>query len=60
MTEPEEEQSSADGLPLSSIFLVLLLSVVWGVNWPAIRVSVLEIEPWTYRTISLGAGASMA
>lgn len=59
MTEPEETQPQSDGLPLTKILLVLLLGVIWGVNWPAIRVSVLEIEPWTYRTLSLGAGASM-
>ena len=59
MTVPDEAQSRSDGLPLSNILLVLLLGVVWGVNWPAIRISVLEIEPWTFRTICLGAGASM-
>ncbi len=59
MTVPDEAQSGSDGLPLSNILLVLLLGVVWGVNWPAIRISVLEIEPWTFRTICLGAGASM-
>ena len=59
MTEPDEAPSRTDGLPLSSILLVLLLGVIWGVNWPAIRVSVLEIEPWTFRTICLGSGASM-
>ena len=59
MTAPDGTSSSADRLPLSNILLVLLLGVVWGVNWPAIRVSVLEIEPWTFRTICLGAGASM-
>ena len=59
MTELDEAQSSTGGLPLSNIFLVLLLGVMWGLNWPAIRVSVLEIEPWTFRTICLGAGAFM-
>ena len=53
-----DEAHPTDGLPLSNVLLVLLLGVVWGVNWPAIRVSVLEIEPWTFRTICLGAGAS--
>jgi drug/metabolite transporter (DMT)-like permease len=59
MTKTDEAQPRATGLPLSNILLVLLLGVVWGVNWPAIRVSVLEIEPWTFRTICLGAGASV-
>lgn len=59
MTEPDEAQPASGGLPISNILLVLLLGVVWGVNWPAIRVSVLEIEPWTFRTICLAAGASM-
>ena len=38
MTETDEAQPRAEGLPLSNILLVLLLGVVWGVNWPAIRV----------------------
>jgi len=59
MTEPDETQRDTDRLPLSNILLVLFLGVIWGVNWPAIRVSVLEVEPWTYRTISLGAGVAM-
>lgn len=59
MTAPGGAPSDGAGLPLSNLLLVLLLGVVWGVNWPAIRVSVLEIEPWTFRTICLGAGASV-
>ncbi len=39
--------------------LIILLAFVWGVNWPAIRVAVLEVEPWTYRAICLVCGSLM-
>jgi drug/metabolite transporter (DMT)-like permease len=32
-----------------SVTLVLLLSLLWGLNWPAVRVALQEIEPWTLR-----------
>ncbi|MCW3476464.1 DMT family transporter [Limobrevibacterium gyesilva] len=37
--------------------LVLLLGIVWGLNWPAARLSLLDLSPWTFRTLGLGLGA---
>lgn len=58
MSDAETSPSDAGRRPLSGILLVLLLAVVWGVNWPAIRVAVLEIPPWTFRAICLAVGAT--
>jgi drug/metabolite transporter (DMT)-like permease len=58
MTEPEGKPSGGGRLPRGGIVLVLLLAVIWGMNWPAIRVSVVEISPWTFRTICLVVGAA--
>jgi drug/metabolite transporter (DMT)-like permease len=44
-------------LSLSSVFLVVLLAFIWGLNWPAIRIAVAEISPWTFRALCLIAGA---
>src|SRR5450830_580331 len=38
-------------------FLLLILGVVWGLNWPAVKVSLSGVSPWTLRTIGLGAAA---
>ncbi|WP_240475801.1 DMT family transporter [Herbaspirillum rhizosphaerae] len=37
--------------------LLLILGVVWGLNWPAVKVSLSGVSPWTLRTIGLGAAA---
>ncbi|WP_034298309.1 DMT family transporter [Herbaspirillum sp. RV1423] len=37
--------------------LLLVLGVVWGLNWPAVKVSLGGVSPWTLRSIGLGAAA---
>lgn len=32
-----------------SLLLVPLLGLLWGLNWPAVRISLTEIAPWTLR-----------
>jgi len=44
--------------PLAGIALVALLAFVWGFNWPSMRAAVLEISPWTFRTVCLVAGTA--
>ena len=46
-----EEQT--DGLPRKGIALLISLSIFWGLAWPAIKISVSEIPPWTFRTYCL-------
>ena len=38
------------------LILLLSLSLFWGVNWPAIKLSVTDVPVWTYRTICLLSG----
>lgn len=37
--------------------LLLILGVLWGLNWPAVKISLSGISPWTLRSIGLGAAA---
>lgn len=37
--------------------LLVVLGVVWGLNWPAVKVSLSGVSPWSLRTIGLGAAA---
>ena len=48
--------------PLGGILLLSALTVLWGSNWPAIKLAVREIDPWTFRTICLlvGGGGLLA
>ena len=40
-----------------AIPLVLLLTLVWGTNWPLFPIAVREVSVWTFRGVSLlGAG----
>jgi len=40
-----------------AIPLVLLLTLVWGTNWPLFPIAVREVSVWTFRAVSLaGAG----
>jgi drug/metabolite transporter (DMT)-like permease len=53
----------ADPKPDSSstgIVLLAVLSLFWGLGWPAMKVVLAEIRPWTFRTVCLlGAGAGL-
>jgi drug/metabolite transporter (DMT)-like permease len=44
---------------LTGIVLLAVLSLFWGLGWPAMKVVLAEIRPWTFRTVCLlcaGAG----
>jgi drug/metabolite transporter (DMT)-like permease len=38
--------------------LLALLSLFWGLGWPAMKVVLSEVRPWTFRTVCLLAGGS--
>ncbi|MCP5265308.1 MAG: DMT family transporter [Burkholderiaceae bacterium] len=40
-----------------AVFSVPVLALCWGLNWPAVKIALAEVAPWTLRTIGLGSGA---
>ena len=34
-----------------------LLALLWGFNWPAVRIALIEINPWAFRAAAMGLGA---
>jgi drug/metabolite transporter (DMT)-like permease len=36
--------------------LLVLLSFAWGINWPAMRVALIEVSPWTLRLVGFSLG----
>ena len=36
--------------------LLLLLTVAWGCNWPAVKITLFEVSPWTFRVVGLAMG----
>ena len=43
-------ETNTGGLPRKGIFLLITLSLFWGLAWPAMKISVSEIPPWTFRS----------
>ncbi|TFG42182.1 MAG: DMT family transporter, partial [Syntrophobacterales bacterium] len=44
--------------PLKGIVLLALLRLFWGLAWPAMKIVLGEIRPWTFRAICLAAGGA--
>lgn len=40
----------------AGILLMAFLGVAWGMNWPAIKVALVEMPIWQYRAVTLSAG----
>jgi drug/metabolite transporter (DMT)-like permease len=38
--------------------LVAGLSLFWGISWPVMKIALMEIPPWTFRTLSLVCGGA--
>jgi drug/metabolite transporter (DMT)-like permease len=45
-----------------AIALLAALTLTWGVNWPMMKLALLEVPPWTFRSLCLmiGGGALLA
>jgi drug/metabolite transporter (DMT)-like permease len=46
----ENPDEKSGDLPRKGFFLLITLSIFWGLAWPAIKISVSEIPPWTFRS----------
>jgi drug/metabolite transporter (DMT)-like permease len=44
---------AARRVPASGLFLVAVLTLVWGCNWPVLKVGVTELAPLTFRGATL-------
>lgn len=38
---------------------LVLVTIIWGLNWPSARFGLHDFSPWTFRTICFGLGAVM-
>jgi drug/metabolite transporter (DMT)-like permease len=63
MTSPSETRGAAvtaapepDALPRSGILLLVALTITWGVNWPMMKLALLEVQPWAFRSLCLMIG----
>lgn len=54
--DKREQAPGGDRLSLQGLALIVLLTFVWGLNWPSMRTAVAEISPWTFRAACLVMG----
>ena len=54
MSDPAQEH-----LPRRLWWVLLGLTLAWGFNWTAMKVSLAEVSPWTFRALCLGGGAGI-
>ena len=40
-------------IPPRALFLLLVLTLVWGTNWPLFKYATQEVSVWTFRSIAL-------
>ena len=36
---------------------LVLVTIIWGLNWPSARLGLQDFSPWIFRTVSFGASA---
>ncbi len=48
---------SPTAVPASSLLLVAILTLVWGCNWPVLKLGVTELAPLTFRASTLAFAA---
>jgi drug/metabolite transporter (DMT)-like permease len=47
-------------VPPAATALIIVVSLLWGLNWPAMKLVVGELSPWTFRVVCVTvAGASL-
>ena len=59
MPEASAAPREARTLPPRAIALLVVLTLVWGTNWPLFPLAVREVSVWTFRAISLAIAGAM-
>ena len=49
-------QRESTTLPKAGFVLLVMLTFLWGGNWPMMKLALGEIPPWTFRTICVYGG----
>lgn len=54
MSQPTTVAAEQRGTPALAIALLAMIAVLWGCNWPIMKIGLAELPPWVFR-----AGASV-
>jgi drug/metabolite transporter (DMT)-like permease len=50
---PAQTPAAHHAVPASSLLLVVILTLVWGCNWPVLKIGVTGLAPLTFRAATL-------
>jgi drug/metabolite transporter (DMT)-like permease len=53
------EDKNKSGLPRLGLILLFLVTVGWGIAWPAMKIVLNEMSPWTFRAITVPVAAAI-
>lgn len=53
-----KDGTAAQTISASTLGLLALLTLFWGINWPIMKIALNEIPVFTFRTFCLGGGAA--
>jgi drug/metabolite transporter (DMT)-like permease len=56
-TGNEAQYVSTPGTVMARVSLVLV-TIIWGLNWPAAKFVLRDLSPWTFRAVGLGCGTA--
>jgi drug/metabolite transporter (DMT)-like permease len=57
-SEAAAPRAGGASLAPAGIVLLVALTITWGVNWPMMKLALLEVPPWTFRSLCLMVGGS--
>ena len=49
---------TARSIPPRALVLLVVLTLVWGTNWPLFALAVQEVSVWTFRAVSVAAAGA--
>jgi drug/metabolite transporter (DMT)-like permease len=56
--ETASQDRIGGSLAPSALVLLVALIITWGVNWPMMKLALLEVPPWTFRSLCLLVGGA--
>jgi drug/metabolite transporter (DMT)-like permease len=54
--ETASRSGATGSLAPAGIVLLVALTITWGLNWPLMKLALLEVPPWTFRSLCLMVG----
>jgi len=52
-----DDRAAPPALPRDGLILLAVVTLAWGLAWPAMKIVLNEMSPWTFRALTLPLGA---